>query len=125
MTWCIQLGGLFHLALALFHLSFWTLFGWNDELARLRPLNRGVLQVLNLRLTYLFFAFAVLSCCWPEQFLRPGLGLALCVVLAGFWWLRALEQFLFFRPRHWWVAGVFCCGALLYTLPLVRAGSAP
>lgn len=62
-----SIGGLFHLAVALSHLSFWSLFGLNQELARMRPLNRGVLQVLNLRITYLFLAFAVLSWLWPEN----------------------------------------------------------
>jgi hypothetical protein len=84
--------GIYHLGFALFHLGFWKLLRWKEELARLGHVNRAVTQILNLCLTYFFFAFAVLAFVFPE-----GLSDAVLAILAGFWLLRAVEQVVFFR----------------------------
>jgi hypothetical protein len=39
-------------ALALFHLSFWRLFGWPSSLAASGNLNASVTQTLNIMLTF-------------------------------------------------------------------------
>jgi len=41
--------GLFDLALAVFHMLFWRLFGWPGRLAALDPVNRGLVPVLIWR----------------------------------------------------------------------------
>ncbi len=48
-AWLYAAAG-FNVALALFHLGFWRLFRWREELPKLHPVNRGVMQALNLML---------------------------------------------------------------------------
>ena len=116
----IQAGGYFHLALALFHLMFWRLFRWHEQLARLHPVNRAVMQVLNLRLTYVFIVFAVLSLVYTDAMLSVGLGQVLCAAIALFWVMRALEQLVFFSMHlfSWLMFFIFLGGAALYAWPL-------
>jgi hypothetical protein len=47
------LGGLDQLASVALHISFWKLFNWPVELARLSPLSRGTVQVLDIVLIYI------------------------------------------------------------------------
>lgn len=84
--------GVYHLGFALFHLGFWKFFRWKEELARLGHVNRAIMQVLNLCLTYFAFAIAVLALAFPA-----ALNDAILAMLAGFWLLRAVEQVVFFR----------------------------
>jgi len=45
-------GALYHLGFAAFHAFFWKLFRWKTSLRTATPLNRAVVQVLNLCLIY-------------------------------------------------------------------------
>lgn len=115
-------GGVFHLAFAIFHLAFWRLFRWSSELPRLGFINRNIMQILNLCLTFVFFAFSWISFAHADELLRPGLGRTLVCVIALFWLLRAIEQVIFFGLRN--AASVafflaFIGGAALYAIPLL------
>lgn len=85
--------GIYHLGFALFHLGFWKLFRWKEELARLGHVNRAIMQALNVCFTYLAFGFAVLAFAYPQSLGAPVLGM-----LAGLWVLRAALQVVCF-PR--------------------------
>ena len=114
--------GWFHLAFALFHLSFWKLFRWREELPRLGFINRAVMQILNLRLTYLFFVFAGLMLALPEEMLGTRLGVALLAAIWLGWAMRAVEQVVFFGVRHPASAAftlVFLLGAALPAVALL------
>ncbi len=115
-------GGIFHLALAAFHMAFWKMFRWRDELPRLGAINRAVMQILNVRITYLFIAFAALSFIFPEELAGTPLGRSLLIVIALFWAMRAAEQVVFFglRNRRSLALFVLClAGASLYALPVL------
>jgi len=49
---------------AVFHLGFWKLFAWREELPRMSVANRAILQIANLRLIYVFLGVGAL-----EQFM--------------------------------------------------------
>jgi hypothetical protein len=70
----ILAGGLFNAAFAVFHLSFWRLFRWKSELAKLTSMNRAVVQVLNLCLTFAFVLFAYVSFAHVPAMLTTDLG---------------------------------------------------
>jgi hypothetical protein len=109
--------GLFNLAFAVFHLLFWRLFDWRIELARLGAANRGIMQVLNLCLTYVFVVSAVLLLFFPPQAFATEMGAFLLLAMAGFWLLRAVLQPMFFQLRHPLSQGlfvVFVIGTLLH-----------
>jgi len=108
-----------NLAFMAFHLSFWRLFAWRNELAKLHWTNRAIMQVLNLRLTYVFGLFAFLQLAFPDELLGTPLGRALQGGIALFWAMRAGEQAAFFKLRHPASLGIFMVFCALATTHLV------
>lgn len=116
----VKLGGVFNALFAVFHLMFWRLFKWRDDLRTLSFVNRGIMQVLNLCLAFVFVMFAYVSLAHTEDLLFSGLGHSLLVLIALFWLARAVEQIVFFRLRRGasrLLFGLFLVGTLLYALP--------
>lgn len=119
MNWLLAVAGLYNLAFAVFHLFFWRLFRWDQELPRLGMANRGIVQVLNLCLTYLFAAMAFILWLFPHEIARTALGHFLLFLLTGFWLMRALLQPMFFGWRHGLsvvLFAIFMLGALIHGL---------
>ncbi len=117
----IVIGGLYNLVLAVFHLLFWKLFNWKRDLATLTPLNRAVVQILNLCLTFVFLVFAYISYFHANELLHSKLGRSLLALIATFWFLRAIKQIIFFGLRR--KASIaflilFLIGTGLYSVPL-------
>ena len=115
-------GGIFCVCLVLFHLTFWRLFRWNTELAKLTSLNRAVVQVLNLSLTFVFVIFAYVSLAHTTEMESTPLGRSLLLLIALLWYLRAIEQVYFFglRTRLSVLFLVFfVLGGTLYLIPLI------
>src|SRR5262245_57291785 len=116
----IYAGGVFNLAFAAFHVLFWRLFNWDRDLATLSAINRAVMQILNLCLTFIFLSFAYLSFQHADELLGTRLGNALLALIAFFWLLRAIQQAIFFGLRHRLSSalfGLFLVGASLYAYP--------
>lgn len=89
-----------NLGFVVFHLAFWRLFDWGRELAKLNRINRAVMQILNLRLTYVFGLFAAMQLIFPDALLGTPAGRFLLAGMALFWAMRAVEQIVFFGLRH-------------------------
>lgn len=90
------LASIFDIGFGLFHLMFWRLFGWPTTLTSAGKINAAVAQTLNVMLTYCFFAYgAVLF--WLRADENVGV---LALTGAGFWFLRALLQPIFFSIKH-------------------------
>jgi hypothetical protein len=118
----VVIGGIYNIGFAVFHLLFWKLFRWREDLASLTSLNRAVMQILNLCLTFAFVLFAFVSLFHSVEMVSTALGRSLLLLIAIFWFLRAVEQIFFFGLRR--VVSVvlfliFIAGFALYTLPLV------
>lgn len=120
----VNVGGVYCIALVVFHLLFWRIFKWPEELPRLSSLNQAIMQVLNLSLTFVFVIFANLSIFHADELLHTGLGRSILGLISIFWLLRATQQVVFFRLKHWisWAFLVwFIIGALIYGVPLFLA----
>lgn len=122
MKTLIIIGGIYCLAFAIFHLAFWKIFDWKTELPKLNQINRGVMQVLNLRLTYLFFVFAFISIYFNSDLLTTDLGKIILGAISLGWLMRAIEQLIFWKFNDavsiaFFV--VFLSGAAIYALPLI------
>ncbi len=114
-------GGVFHLALAIFHLFFWRIFHWKEDLASLTRINRAITQILNLCLTFLFFIMAYVSFVHAAELISTPLGRTMLASIALFWILRLILQFIFFGARHKIAIlfiVIFALGAALYLIPL-------
>ena len=120
----ILLGGVFCVALVVFHLSFWRLFNWREDLRNLTYLNRAVMQLLNLALTFFFAIVAYISFFHRPELMTTSLGKTLLVLIAVLWLLRAVGQIFFFGLKHPASAAVLAafigCSAL-YAWPALEA----
>ncbi len=116
-------GGLYHGLLALFHLGFWKIFRWKEDLSSLSFINRQVMPILNLCLTFTFVIFGFISVVFPQDLLTTPLGHALLLFLALFWLFRAVLQVTYFGVRRLdslaFVA-FFALGVGLYAVPFVK-----
>lgn len=121
METLIRIGGIYNVGMILFHLSFWRIFNWNEELGRVSFLNRAVMQVLNISLIFAFTIFAYISLVHTSELLDSPLGNSLLVLMALFWLARSVQQVLFFKLRHrlsWLFLLLFFSGFLLYAIPV-------
>lgn len=103
----ILAAGIYNLAFAAFHLFFWRLFGWPQQLRKLTPVNSGIMQILNLCLTYLFVVFAMICFWFPAELAATELGHFVLVALAVFWAARAIYQPMYFGLAHPLSIGLF------------------
>ena len=79
-------------------------------------------RILNLCLTFVFVVFAYLSLVHSVELLSTELGRSLLFLIAVFWYLRAVEQVIFFGLRRrlsilFFV--IFLVGGSLYAVPLL------
>jgi len=113
----LQIGAIFHLVFALFHLLFWKLFDWVQDLKTLSHTNKSVMQILNLRLIFVFLIFAYISFFNTSELLSTKLGLTMIIAIALFWGFRSIEQIIYFGVNK--IASnvlllLFIFGSLLY-----------
>lgn len=118
----IQLCGFHSLGFAIFHAMFWRLFRWRRSLAAATAVDRAIVQILNLRLIYVFLGMAALCFCFTRELDDSALGQALLAGMSLFWVGRTIEQFVFLRinrPMVHVLTVLFMLGAVLFALPLV------
>ncbi|GAA4041245.1 hypothetical protein GCM10022409_29030 [Hymenobacter glaciei] len=111
--------GIYNLLFAAFHVAFWRLFRWKSELAKLNPVNRAIMQVLNLRLIYVLLLFGALYLLFPEALRTTALGHFLLAGTALCWLGRLVEQLFFLQIRSWqlhFMTLVFVLGTVLHGL---------
>jgi hypothetical protein len=111
---------LFCFGFAVFHMLFWKLFDWPNELKKVGPATRAITQILNLRMVYVLLAVGVICLSYPHEMRTTPVGRALLVGMGCFWAGRLAEQFIFLRINKMSVhvlSGLFFAGALLFLLP--------
>ncbi len=121
----IYAGGVLHVGWAVFHLFFPRIFKWGETLKPLDPLNRSIMQVINLCLTFYFAVAAYLSLAFAPELAGTPLGRKLLAVFAAFWLLRLALQQRFFKITHplsLLLSLAFLLTMLAYGLPLVWSG---
>lgn len=115
------IGGLYNLSFAIFYILFWKIFRWKRGLRRLLPQDRAIMQVMNIHLIYIFFVFAYISIFHQEGLISTQLGKVIIIVLSLFWFMRAIEQIIFFGLKNL-VSIVFMIimliGATIYLIPV-------
>jgi hypothetical protein len=120
MKTLLFIGSVYNLGFGLFHLCFWKIFRWKEDLAKLGGLNRAIVPVLNIHLTYVLFVFAFLSAVYPESLLQYSLGRAVLGGISLFWFGRAVNQILFFQFQNLVskiMFAIFLAGGLIYLIP--------
>jgi len=120
----IKAGGIYSFGFVIFHLMFWRIFNWGEDLRSLSFLNRAIMQVLNVSLIFAFVIFGYISLLHTNELMESSLGHSLLVLIALFWLFRAIGQIVFFKLKHWGSVVfllVFLSGAVLYGIPAVYA----
>jgi len=107
-------GGIYNVLLGLFHCGFWKIWSWDTELEVLSFTNKWVMQILNVQIIYYFVFTAVVCFVFPKELLTTKLGRCFLLGSAGFWIVRAVQQFAF------WELGAV--SAIIWTLFLLLGG---
>jgi hypothetical protein len=113
-------GGIYMVALIVFHVLFWRIFRWPETLSSLNKVNKSTIQVLNLSITFVFAVFAYISFVYSEELINTSLGKAMLILISLLWLFRAVLQVIFYGFRHWASLGLtafFLLGAVLYGVP--------
>jgi hypothetical protein len=55
MELMVKIGAVYSCALIIFHTRFWKLFSWEEQLKKLSSINKAIMQVFNISLTFVFF----------------------------------------------------------------------
>jgi len=124
MNRIVKFGGLFNIAFAALHFSFWNLFNWPASLSSLSDHDAAVVQVLNLCLIVAFAIFAYLSLFHSRDLIATSLGRSVLWSISIFWLLRSVMQ-IFFLELHMGTTvflGVFLLGSALYAWFAINAG---
>lgn len=117
----ITIGGIYNILFALFHTGFWKMFNWSKELEKLDFNNKWVMQILNVQIIYYLVFTAVICFVCKKQLLTTQIGKWFLIGTAGFWFVRAMEQFV-----YWELGAVstifmvlfFLLGAVLFLIPI-------
>jgi hypothetical protein len=118
----ILIGGIYNLGFAIFHLLFWRLFQWKKDLSKLTFINRSVMQILNLCLTFVFLLMAYISFFYVSELRQTNLGKTLLIGFSLFWFLRMIEQVIFFGMRNSIsivLTIIFLLGSVIYLIPFM------
>ena len=118
----IIIGGIYTVALIIFHLLFWRIFKWPESLETSNFINRATIQVLNISITFIFFIFAYISFLHTQELLNTQLGKSLLILISCLWLFRAVLQIIFYKFRHKASIGLtiyFLVGAFLYGVPVI------
>ena len=122
MELLIKTGGIYNIVLVIFHLLFWRIFNWKEDLRSISFLNRAIMPVLNISLTIVFVIFSYISLVHTEELISTSLGHSLLLLMAIFWFVRSVEQVVFFGLKHWasWAfLAFFLLGCVLYAVPAI------
>lgn len=122
MELLIKAGGIYNIVLVIFHLLFWHIFNWKEDLRSLSFLNRAIMQVLNLSLTFAFVIFSYISLVHTKELISTSLGQSLLGLIALFWLARSVEQVVFFKLKNWRSIAFlvfFLVGTVLYAVPAI------
>lgn len=120
-TLLLSIGGIYSFGFVVFHVLFWKIFRWRQDLHRLTPANRAIMQILNLRMIYVFIVFGVISFAFQDDLLNSTFGHFMLAAISLFWFGRSVEQVVFFGVRHPLSVAfliVLLIGCALFAVPL-------
>ena len=113
--------GIFNISFGILHLFFWKLFDWKHDLQKISYYNRATVQILNLRMIYVFISVGFIMVLFRADIMYSVLGDAILVGVLLFWLGRLIEQLIFLREKSLKVialTAVIIIGLALHILAL-------
>ena len=121
METLIIICGLYNIGFALFHFGFWKIFQWDKELRKLNFVNRGIMQILNIQISYYFIFTAIICFVFPTELSTTTLGNWFLIGTSIFWLIRTMQQFFFLKVHNYKIhslTAIFLIGSILFLLPI-------
>ena len=116
----IRLGGIINLLVGVLHITFWNLFDWQVELAKLSVENSNVVQMLNL-FTIVFFFYSAAMLVWaPAKLLESTVGRLFIGMMATLYVARLAMEF-YFPEGSLGFAAFLLITALVFAVPLATS----
>jgi hypothetical protein len=118
----IKLAAIFNLAFGLFHLFFWRLLNWKEQLRRVSEVNRAVIQTLNVCLTFMFLLVSYMCLFYTDEVQTTSIGKTMLFGMAIFWLIRAVLQIYCFNLKqrvHQVLLILFIAGIVIHVLGLI------
>ena len=112
----VTTGGILFALFGTFHMFFWSMFDWKNELARLSTVNSNIMQMLNIGCSFIVFSFAYIFIFNRNEVIDSRLGKILLVISGFFYFMRLVMEFVF--PEGSLVFGfiLLLCGSI-YVIP--------
>jgi hypothetical protein len=120
VMWMIKILAIYNLGFGIFHLFFWRILRWDEQLKKVSPNNRAVVQTLNICLTFMFFLIAYCFFIYTIEIESTDLGRTLLIGIGLFWLIRAILQIYLFKMKariHKFLFLLFVVGVLLHIAP--------
>ncbi len=114
--------GIYNFLFAIFHMFFWKIFNWKNDLKKNSIANQAIMQILNIRLIYIFLLMAFVYIFYPEQLMETRIGNILLIGFSGFWIGRTIEQFIFLKVKSKMANAltvIFIIGIIIHLTPLI------
>jgi len=108
--------GIFNISFGILHLFFWKIFDWKHDLPKLSFYNRATVQILNLRMIYVFLSVGAILILFRQSIMDTTLGNVILVGILLFWLGRLIEQFIFLKEKS--VKSISLAVAILFGLIL-------
>ncbi len=117
----LRIGGAINLLFVLFHLAMVQSIG--DALASLSPDIRATVSTLNVNTAFILLIFAYLAIFRWQDLLTTRLGNILAIAISLFWFLRGVNQVVFYGLTSLGLPMILLCLAigLLHLVPVLRA----
>ncbi len=89
-------------------------FHWKDELAKLSRFNRKLMWVYSGFTLYVIITFGTLTLRFHSEFLRgEPIALGLALFIGGFWFIRLILDFAYYKNADWPKGVSFVVGHIL------------
>ncbi|MCP3923798.1 MAG: hypothetical protein GY714_14545 [Desulfobacterales bacterium] len=116
------IGGVYHLLFAIFHLFWPKLFQWDKNLSSLDEINRQLMPIMSGLFIYIYIVIFIMSSFFSESIIGNSLGNVFLLSIAGFWFLRAGMQIVYYGLKEKAAVVffiIFIAGIGLYTIPAI------
>jgi len=113
-------GGIILIFLGLFHLSFWEIFNWQEELPKLNEENRGIMQLSTVGFVCVFLSFGTILIRYRTEIANTKLGNALLLALSFFFLIRTIGEFIFPGTSIELGVFLFLCTLVFFVPTLIK-----
>ncbi len=125
MKTVIIICGIHSLFFAIFHSIFWKKLNWISQLQKLDDMNNAIMQILNIRIVFIFLFHSFICFWFSEELLTTPLGNAILLFSSLSWIGRTIDQIIYiklFDMKHFgtlFISSLFIIGSIIYLIPLI------